>query len=160
MMRRTDKEIDDRAEIDAVIRGADVCRLGLIVEGEPYVVPVSYGYDGRSLYVHTASTGRKLAGMAPGTRVCFEVERNVRLVTDEHDPCRWTFTFETVIGWGRIAEIVGDDQRRAALDHIMEHYSGRSWPRESFRLAAVRVWGIDIDTVTGKRSPGKAPADG
>jgi nitroimidazol reductase NimA-like FMN-containing flavoprotein (pyridoxamine 5'-phosphate oxidase superfamily) len=47
-MRRTEKEIG-RAEIDAIIRRSQVCRLGLSDQGEPYVVPLCFGYDGQAL---------------------------------------------------------------------------------------------------------------
>ena len=56
-MRRTDKEIPSRGEIDAVIRGCQVCRIALALENEPYIVPVSFGYDGASLFFHTAGSG-------------------------------------------------------------------------------------------------------
>ena len=46
-MRRTDREISSRERIDEIIRGCEVCHLGKADGGEPYVVPVSFGYDGR-----------------------------------------------------------------------------------------------------------------
>ena len=59
-MRRRDREITSRQEIDAIIRAAEVCRLAFADRDEPYVVPVSFGYDGEALFIHTAKTGRKL----------------------------------------------------------------------------------------------------
>lgn len=96
-MRRADKEITSRAEIDAVVHGCVVCRLGFAVGNEPYVVPVSFGYDGRNLYFHTARTGRKIECIEANSRVCFEVERNVELIRDPGQPCEWSFAFESVI---------------------------------------------------------------
>ena len=49
-MRRTDKEITSRSEIDEIIRDSDVCRLAFAVSDEPYLVPVSFGFDGKTLY--------------------------------------------------------------------------------------------------------------
>jgi len=48
-MRRRDKEVCTRGEIDAVIRAADVCPLALARSDEPYLVPVSFGSDGKAL---------------------------------------------------------------------------------------------------------------
>ena len=35
-------------------RSCQVCRLGLCDGGEPYVVPLCFGYDGEALYFHAA----------------------------------------------------------------------------------------------------------
>jgi nitroimidazol reductase NimA-like FMN-containing flavoprotein (pyridoxamine 5'-phosphate oxidase superfamily) len=49
-MRRKDREIQSRDVIDEIIAQAEVCRLGLSRDNRPYIVPVSFGYDGRCLY--------------------------------------------------------------------------------------------------------------
>ena len=45
-MRRSEREITNRTEIDAIIRSCQVCRVGLADGIEPYIVPMSFGYDG------------------------------------------------------------------------------------------------------------------
>ena len=42
-MRRKDKEISDPAGIDAIIKKAAVCRLGMVNGDKPYVVPLCFG---------------------------------------------------------------------------------------------------------------------
>ena len=61
-MRRTDKEITDQDLISRVIQNAQVCRLGLARDNIPYILPVSFGYDGKAIYFHTAKEGRKSRG--------------------------------------------------------------------------------------------------
>ena len=96
-MRRKDKGIPSRREIDAIIHGCDVSRLALAVENEPYMVPVSFGYDGAALFFHTAQSGKKIEFLESNNKVCFEFERNVRLQTSPDVACKWTFAFESVI---------------------------------------------------------------
>jgi nitroimidazol reductase NimA-like FMN-containing flavoprotein (pyridoxamine 5'-phosphate oxidase superfamily) len=151
-MRRTDREIRDREEIDAIIRGCDVCRLAFAVADEPYIVPVSFGYDGESLYFHTAETGKKIDCIAANNRVCFELERNVRLVEHPDAACKWTFSYESVIGFGTVHEIRSPEQRIMGLDQIMRHYSGRGWELEPTAVKGTRVWQIVISSLSGKRS--------
>ena len=154
-MRRTDKQIDSREEIDAIINGSDVCRLALAVANEPYLVPVSFGYDGQSLYFHTAKSGRKIDCLAANNRVCFEVERNVRLVTDPQKACKWSFSFESVIGFGTVHELDTPERKAEGLNRIMEHYSGRTWNLSENDMRNTRVWELVITSVTGKRSEEK-----
>ena len=154
-MRRAEKEITSRAEIDAILHGCTVCRLGFAVENEPYVVPVSFGYDGRDLYFHTAKTGRKIDCIEANRRACFEVERDVELIRNPDQPCEWSFAFESVIGFGTVHELTSDEDRERGLNRIMEHYSGRHWRFDQTAIRGVRVWRLVIDSITGKRSERK-----
>jgi hypothetical protein len=154
-MRRRDKEVYDRGAIDAIIDEALVCRLGLARADDPYVVPVSFGYDGRSIFIHTARAGRKIDFFEANDRVCFELEAKVELSTHDSDACAWTFEFESVIGYGTIREVTEFEDKRHGLLQIMRHYSDRSWDIPDDATATTRVWRIDIESVTGKRSAEK-----
>ncbi|MEE4273229.1 MAG: pyridoxamine 5'-phosphate oxidase family protein [Thermoanaerobaculales bacterium] len=151
-MRRSDKEIADRPEINEIIHGCHVCHLALAVNTEPYVVPVSFGLEGESVYFHTAKHGKKIDMMTSNPRVCVQFERGVELVADGDDACSWTFCFESVIGFGTVVELLDEAEKTRGLNHIMMHYSGRIWSFEERSLASTRVWRIDLDELTGKRS--------
>ncbi|MCX8125597.1 MAG: pyridoxamine 5'-phosphate oxidase family protein [Dehalococcoidia bacterium] len=49
-------------------------RLGLALNNEPYVVPVSYGYKDGRIYFHSALKGKKIDLMKSNSRVCFEID--------------------------------------------------------------------------------------
>ena len=49
-------------------------RLGLAFQNEPYVVPVSYGYDQGRIFFHSAKQGKKVDFMRRNNKVCFEVD--------------------------------------------------------------------------------------
>lgn len=151
-MRRKDKEIKDRTQIDEIISGCDVCHLGLADGGEPYIVPISYGYDKKHLYFHTALRGKKLDIIAANPRVCVQFERNVHLLSDEIEPCKWTFLYESVIGNGVVQEIVDEESKAQGLNQITRHYSVREWRLSSEVLARTRVWRVVVKTFSGKRS--------
>jgi nitroimidazol reductase NimA-like FMN-containing flavoprotein (pyridoxamine 5'-phosphate oxidase superfamily) len=154
-MRRRDREISTREEIDAVIHQATVCHLAFAAGDEPYLVPISFGYDGEALYIHTAKTGMKIDFIERNNRVCFELEANVVLQADQTDACKWAFTFESVIGWGTVTELTTPEAKAHGLNRIMEHYSGREWEMGDAALSTTRVWRIGIEEITGKRSAEK-----
>jgi nitroimidazol reductase NimA-like FMN-containing flavoprotein (pyridoxamine 5'-phosphate oxidase superfamily) len=154
-MRRADKEIVHLDTILKIVRDCEVCRLGLAVDGEPYVVPVSFGFDGEAVFFHTANEGKKIDMMTANPRVCVQFERNIKLVTDDNDPCSWTFNFESVIGFGTVVELVSDEEKAHGLNRIMQHYSKRDWSYGGPRLRATRVWRVDLEVLTGKRSESK-----
>ena len=161
-MRRNEREITDRTEIDAVIAGALVLRLGLCREGQPYVVPVSFGYDGAALYFHTAPTGMKLDFLAANPQVCFELEGAVQLLPHPELACGWSFAYTSVIGFGHAVELDTPDKKRRALDQIMNHYAAISrqtaqkWEYNPGTLMKTRLWRVEIDRLTGKQSRQKS----
>ncbi len=151
-MRRKDREITDRTEIDAILTQTEVCRCAFSYQDIPYLIPLSFGYDGTSVYVHTALEGRKLRWMRFGRKVCFEVEMSVCRKPGEKDACSWTMEYRSVIGTGIIEEITGEGEQLYALDQIMKHY-GCEQPRYSREaLKHVLVWKISIEGLTGKQS--------
>jgi nitroimidazol reductase NimA-like FMN-containing flavoprotein (pyridoxamine 5'-phosphate oxidase superfamily) len=149
-MRRKDRQITEREQIDAVIRGCTVCHLALAVDNEPYVLPIAFGYDGHSLYIHTAIAGKKIDLMSKNPRVGFAMERNVRLVTSESDPCRFSFAYESVMGSGTVHELEDPRDKCCALDWIMRQYSPGQWRYEPEKLRQVRIWRIAIESLTAK----------
>ena len=155
-MRRSDKAISSRRQIDEIMRGSLVCRVAMAKDNAPYVVPMSFGYDGAAIYFHTAPAGKKIEYFEANPQVCFEFERNVELRRDPQIACKWSFNFESVIGYGTISELAGPAQKEHALDEIMRQYSGGTWPFESASVAKVRVWRIAITSMTGKESKPKA----
>jgi nitroimidazol reductase NimA-like FMN-containing flavoprotein (pyridoxamine 5'-phosphate oxidase superfamily) len=155
-VRRTDREIADRSEIDRIIHGSQVCHLGLARDDEPYVVPLSFGYDGEALYFHTARRGKKIDFFAANPRVCFEFEREIQLVADADDACGWTFAFESVVGYGTISEITSPELKARALNQIMLQYSDREWTFNEADLESVRTWRVLVESVTGKLSERKS----
>lgn len=62
-----------RDEIDGVLRGNVIGRIGCHAFGRTYVVPITYAYDGTAVYAHSAE-GMKVHMMRENPRVCFEVD--------------------------------------------------------------------------------------
>ena len=87
-MRRKDKEIQDQELIGQIIAQAQVCRLGLCRDGKPYIVPVSFGYDGEFIYFHTALEGMKIDFMTTNNQVCFELEHDVKVIPHDTAACK------------------------------------------------------------------------
>jgi uncharacterized protein len=154
-MRRTAQEIKSKALIERVIANALVCRLGLSKDNQPYVVPISYGYDGTYLYFHTAPDGLKLEYIEANPQVCFEIEDQVRMLPHATDASKWSVSYYSVIGFGRVEEIVDHARKVAALTKIMAHYSDQAWSLDEIQLGKARVWGISIESMTGKQSKDK-----
>jgi uncharacterized protein len=152
-MRRTDREITDRAEMDEILASAKVLRLGMAVDGEPYVVPLHFGHVGEHLFVHSAGEGRKIEFLKKNPRICFEVTTDYEILPSQDGACQWAARFRSVIGFGRATFLTDPNERKHALDVMMEHYSGKpSHDYEAKYTSRIAVIRIDIAHMTGKKS--------
>ncbi len=151
-MRRKNKEITDKTEIDEIINRCDVCRLGLSKDNIPYVIPISFGYDGSNIYFHTAYEGQKIDYINSNNQVCLEFETDVNLMSNDVLPCNWGFSFQSVICHGAVEEIKDTEKAICALNSIVTHYSGKKWEITNKMLKSVRVWKVSIEQWTGKKA--------
>ena len=151
-MRRTDKEIRDPAIIAQIISGSQVCRVAVAKDNVPYIIPVSFGYDGVSIYIHTAQAGRKIEFFEANPVVCLEFEHGVVLKPHDIDPCSWSFSFRSVIAYGTICELTDPGEKSAGLHLIMKQYSKQQWNFSEESIAALRVWKIALESLSGKQS--------
>ncbi len=150
-MRRADKEIRDRAAIEEIIARAEVCRLALSDNGEPYVVPMNFGYRDGVLYFHSAPNGRKIDIIGLNTRVSFEMEVDLAIVESD-TPCNWSMRYRSVIGSGTASIVEDPVEKREALGIIVEHYAHRYQEVPDEKARDVAVIRVIIERMMGKQS--------
>jgi nitroimidazol reductase NimA-like FMN-containing flavoprotein (pyridoxamine 5'-phosphate oxidase superfamily) len=150
-MRRGDREIKDRQDIEKILARATVCRLGLCSGGIPYVVPLSFGYKNSRLYFHSAPEGRKIETIRENPNVCFEMDVDQEVVPGD-SPCQWSVRYHSVIGFGKARLLEEIEEKRRALDVILAHYGGVSDDYGEGAVDKVAVIEVRIESVTGKQS--------
>lgn len=151
-MRLNELQVTDPEELRRIMERASVCHLGMCRGGIPYVVPMSYGYDGRRIYFHCASAGRKLEIMEDNSRVCFQLECDVSVV-ESSKACGWSMDYRSVIGFGRLRIAQSAEEKRLALQAIMKHYSGSyDWELKDKQVETTTVLVLEIEEMTGKDS--------
>ena len=128
-MRRQDREITDRELVEDVLRRGNVLYLAMCDGDTPYVLPLSYGYDGEALWIHSAVAGRKVDVLRRAPRVCFAISPDQELTRGEAS-CGWSFRYRSVIGEG-LVEFLATPAEQVA------------------KTLMLRVW---ITSLTGKQS--------
>jgi uncharacterized protein len=94
-------DVMSREAIDELLAEELVGRIGCHTDGETYVVPVIYAYDGDAFYAYSIA-GKKIRMMRENPDVAFEVDRY-------GGPGRW----RSVIARGDYEELEGADAERA-----------------------------------------------
>jgi nitroimidazol reductase NimA-like FMN-containing flavoprotein (pyridoxamine 5'-phosphate oxidase superfamily) len=94
--------LDDK-EIDQLLFSECTGRIGYIHNGEMFIAPVYFGFDGQDIYAHSAE-GAKIEGMRDNPEVCFEVDHR-----DEDGSWKGAFLR------GKFEEIDGHKSRLSAM---------------------------------------------
>jgi len=149
-LRRNDREIVDRAEMESILRASPVCRLGMADGNEPYVVPVCFGYEDGSFFVHSATEGEKIDILRRSPRVCIEVDLTAGPIRNEN-PCAWEMRYKCVICRGTARFLEHREEKKHALNIILEHYGSSADGFSDQALAKICVIRIDVDQMTGKQ---------
>ena len=151
-MRRKDKEITDKKEIEQIFKQAQICRLGLLDDRRPYIVPMNFGYRDNTIYFHSASSGKKIDLLKQNPEVCFEVDIPSGVVKAE-EACSWTMGYRSLMGEGKAVFIEGTENKCRALNIIMEHYSeNNKWDFDTNMVESIAVFKIEIKYVSAKKS--------
>jgi nitroimidazol reductase NimA-like FMN-containing flavoprotein (pyridoxamine 5'-phosphate oxidase superfamily) len=152
-MRRKDKLVTDINVLHGVIRKAQVCRIALANGDRPYMLPMSFGFDGTFLYFHSAREGRKIDILRQNPNICVEFEQNLELIPGRK-PCDYGFHFLTVICHGRAEFLDTLEEKRWALHQIITQYES-GWTNYTFKeweIASILVIKMRIDEIIGKTS--------
>lgn len=153
-MRRKDREVQNQAEIFAMLSRCDTVRIGMQGEQYPYVVPVSFGAEmagGKPvIYFHCARQGLKVDLLRANPRVCVEADIFIKTETTDHGI---TTRYESVIGFGECSFVTDPDEIVHGLKLLTEHYGYTDYPLERCRaLEFLYVGKITLDEMTGKRN--------
>ena len=150
-MRRKDKEVTDKAAMESIIRASLVCRIALCDGDRPYVVPMCFGYDGRSIYLHSAGEGRKIDILKRNPGVCFEFESDCE-VRHADKPCSFSMRYRSVMGSGKACFLDDAEERQQAMQLIIGQYTDKTFIMGDKELNGITIIRIDIDEITGKQS--------
>lgn len=150
-MRRKERSIEDQNIINKILNTSHLCRIGLFDTPYPYILPLNYGHEDNTLYFHCAPEGRKINLIKKNNKVCFEIESNYRLVTDEIS-CKWTSEFQSLIGVGEIEIMLSPEEKVKGLDIIMKQHGKTDNQYPSKMLDKLLVLKLNIKELSGKQS--------
>jgi len=151
-MRRLDKQITNPEILNKILNESHICRLGLVENGEAYIVPVNFAHADGVIYIHSALNGRKMNIIRTNNRVSFEMELDYSIITSEA-PCGWTEKYRSIMGKGFI-EIDNDlASKKHGLDLIMRKYGANMELNYDKKiLARMTILKLTIESFTGKQS--------
>ena len=152
VQRRPQRGVYEFSTIASILDATFLCQVGFAIEGQPYVIPTSFGRRGKRLYFHGSSASRMLRHLGQSTPVCIAVTLFDGIVL-ARSAFNHSMNYRSVVILGRASVIEGEEKLRA-LEVISEHIIPGRWadvrrPNEAEMLATT-VLAVDIEEASAK----------
>ena len=162
LVREADRAVYDRETVYKILDEGFLCHAGFAVDGQPFVIPTSYGRTDASLYIHGSAASRMLRQMKDGVPVCITVTLLDGLVL-ARSIFNHSMNYRSVVVLGKATLVDDPAEKLAALRLLSEHILPGRWddsrqPNER-ELKATSVLRVPIEEFSAKVRQGPAIDD-
>jgi uncharacterized protein len=162
LVRETERAVYDREAAYRILDEGFLCHVGFIADGQPFVIPTSYGRQDASLYIHGSAASRMLRNLKESVPVCITVTLLDGLVL-ARSIFNHSMNYRSVVILGKAALVDDPKEKLEALRLLSEHIIPGRWndsrqPNER-ELKATSVLRVPIDEFSAKVRTGPVVDD-
>jgi nitroimidazol reductase NimA-like FMN-containing flavoprotein (pyridoxamine 5'-phosphate oxidase superfamily) len=162
LVREADRAVYDREAAYRILDEGFLCHVGFVADGQPFVIPTSYGRKDDSLYVHGSAASRMLRQLKEGVPVCITVTLLDGLVL-ARSIFNHSMNYRSVVVLGKAKLVDDPSEKLEALRRLSEHIIPGRWadsrqPNER-ELKATSILRVPIEEFSAKVRQGPAIDD-
>jgi nitroimidazol reductase NimA-like FMN-containing flavoprotein (pyridoxamine 5'-phosphate oxidase superfamily) len=162
VVREAERAVYDREAAYRILDEGFLCHVGFVAEGQPFVIPTSYGRKDASLYIHGSAASRMLRQMKDGVPVCVTVTLLDGLVF-ARSIFNHSMNYRSVVILGKATLVDDPKEKLEALRLLSEHILPGRWadsrqPNER-ELKATSVLRLPIEEFSAKVRQGPVVDD-
>ena len=153
-LRRTDRAIEDPAQMERILSRARYVTLAICGDGEPYLFVVNHGYDaaGRRIYFHCSPEGKKVDILRGNPRAWGIAVEDLGYVDGECE-----HKYRSVMFGGRVGFLESSEDKATALEVMIRQQESDPEPvmRRTLkpeRLAVTSVGYVAVEEMSGKEA--------
>jgi hypothetical protein len=143
--------IEDRNEINEVIKACKTCYVAMADGDTPYVLPMNFALEGDVVILHSAQSGRMWETLKKNPKVCINWTLGEEIAwQNEKVGCSYRVKSKSVIVEGE-AEILDDyDEKHRLLHAVMAQYSALEFKFNKPAIVNVGIVKVHIKNISGK----------
>jgi nitroimidazol reductase NimA-like FMN-containing flavoprotein (pyridoxamine 5'-phosphate oxidase superfamily) len=149
--------VTDREQIYSLLDGATLAHVGLVSDGQPFVIPTLYARRGDELLLHGSVASRLVRHVRTGQPICVTVTQVDGLVL-ARSAFETSMNYRSVVVLGTGREVTDPDERLQALRAISEAVLPGRWddvrPPSESELRRTMLVAVAIEQCSGKVSAG------
>jgi nitroimidazol reductase NimA-like FMN-containing flavoprotein (pyridoxamine 5'-phosphate oxidase superfamily) len=153
VVREPQRAVYDRSVVNRILDEGFICHVGFVVDGQPFVIPTSYGRHEDVLYIHGSAASRMLRNVSGGISMCVTVTVLDGLVL-ARSIFNHSMNYRSVVVLGTGAAIEDREEKLTALRLLSEHIVPGRWdearqPNEK-ELKATTILRVPIQEFSAK----------
>jgi uncharacterized protein len=153
LVREANRAVYDREAAYRILDEGFLCHVGFVADGQPFVIPTSYGRKDANLYIHGSAASRMLRQMKDGLPVCVTVTLLDGLVL-ARSVFNHSMNYRSVVVLGKATLVEDAEEKIEALRLLSEHILPGRWadarqPNER-ELKATSVLRLPIEEFSAK----------
>jgi len=144
---------------ESILRAGRVAHVAFQLNGQPYVLPLTYDYDAGTIYLHGAPASRTLRALRAGIPVCVEITLLDGLVASRTAKSH-SMNYRSVMIFGRAAPVMDEAEKRRVFERMTARYfpgraaavdyvSARAGDLRAVELLAVRIEELSAKSRSG-----------
>jgi uncharacterized protein len=126
VVREPHRAVYDRETVYRILDEGFLCHVGFAVDGQPYVIPTSYGRKDANLYIHGSTASRMLRNLQVGLPVCVTVTLLDGLVF-ARSVFNHSMNYRSVLILGKATLVQDPVEKLEALRVLAEHIIPGRW---------------------------------
>lgn len=145
-------DIEERKQMEEIILHCDICFVGITdLTGNPYVIPMNFGYEEGIIYLHSGPDGSKLDMLSRNSQVCVTFCEGHELAYQHPNvACSYRMRSKSVICRGQVRFVEEMTEKRRSLDIIMRQYTSDHFNYSDPAVRNVKIWQVEVENMTGK----------
>jgi len=126
LVREAERAVYDREAVYQILDEGFLCHVGFVTDGQPFVIPTSYGRKDATLYIHGSSASRMLRQMKEGAPICVTVTLLDGLVL-ARSIFNHSMNYRSVVILGKAVLVDDPAEKLEALRLLSEHIIPGRW---------------------------------
>jgi nitroimidazol reductase NimA-like FMN-containing flavoprotein (pyridoxamine 5'-phosphate oxidase superfamily) len=162
LIREADRAVYDREAVYRILDEGFLCHVGFVADGQPFVIPTSYGRKDDCLYIHGSAASRMLRSLKESVPVCITVTLLDGLVL-ARSIFNHSMNYRSVVVLGKATLVDDPEEKIEALRLLSEHILPGRWadsrqPNER-ELKATSILRLPIEEFSAKVRQGPVVDD-
>jgi len=151
--RVPDRGAYDKETIYPIIDEALICHVGLVQDGQPFVIPTLHARQDDTLLLHGATTSRLMKYAQSGQPLCVTITLVDSLVL-ARSVFHHSMNYRSAVLFGRGRLVEQEDEKLRALQAFTEHILPGRWddarPPNAVEMKATAVVAMPIELASAK----------
>jgi len=126
VVREAHRAVYDRETAYRILDEGFLCHVGFVADGQPFVIPTSYGRKGANLYIHGSAASRMLRQLKESIPICITVTLLDGLVL-ARSVFNHSMNYRSVVVLGKATLVDDPEEKIEALRTLSEHILPGRW---------------------------------